>query len=102
MILESFPDLRIRPRHLASGKGVAVLEARLTGTNWGPFHLGAVDRLVLGTDAERLPPTGRTMDIAGTVVFEVTDHHVTRERHYWPLVDTLVQLGLVATEPLAS
>ena len=102
MMLESFPDLTIRPRHVASGRGVAVLEARLTGTNRGPFHLGAVDRLVLGTDADRLPPTGRTMDIAGTVVFELTDDHVARERHYWPLVDTLVQLGLVSSQPLAS
>ncbi len=100
MMLESFPDLTIRPRHVASGRGVAVLEARLTGTNSGPFHLGDVDRLVMGTDAERLPPTGRTMDIAGTVVFELTDGRVTRERHYWPVVDTLVQLGLVASRPL--
>lgn len=101
-MLESFPDLAIRPTHVASGSGVAVLEARLTGTNSGPFHLGDVDRLVLGTDADRLPPTGRTLDITGTVVLELTDDHVTRERHYWPLIDTLVQLGLVATQPLPA
>ena len=98
-MLESFPDLTIRPRNVASGSGVAVLEAHLTGTNTGPLHLGDVDRLVLGTEAARLPPTGRAMDITGTVVFELTDDLVTRERHYWPLVDTLVQLGLVETRP---
>jgi len=101
-MLESFPDLMIRPMHVASGSGVTVLEARLTGTNSGPFHLGDVDRLILGTDADRLPPTGRTMDIVGTVVLELTDDQVTRERHYWPLTDTLVQLGLVTLQPLPS
>ena len=35
------------------------------------------------------------MDITGTVVLEVADGQVTAERHYWPLVDTLVQLGFV-------
>jgi hypothetical protein len=99
MMLESFPDLTIRPRHVASGLGVAVLEARLTGTNRGPFHLGEVDRLVLGTESEQLPPTGRAVDILGTVVLELTDGRVAAERHYWPLVDTLVQLGLVETQP---
>jgi hypothetical protein len=29
------------------------------------------------------------------VVLEIADGRVTAERHYWPLVDALVQLGLV-------
>jgi ketosteroid isomerase-like protein len=95
LVLQSFPDLQIRPRNLAADDRVALLEARLTGTNTGPFTLGETDRLVLGTQAETLPATGRAMDITGTVVLEVADGQVTAKRRYWPLVDTLVQLGFV-------
>jgi ketosteroid isomerase-like protein len=95
LVLQSFPDLQLHPRNLAADDRVALLEARLTGTNTGPFTLGETDRLVLGTQAETLPATGRAMDITGAVVLEVADGQVTAERHYWPLVDTLVQLGFV-------
>ena len=95
LVLQSFPDLQLHPRNLAADDRVAFLEARLTGTNTGPFTLGETDRLVLGTQAETLPATGRAMDITGAVVLEVADGQVTAERHYWPLVDTLVQLGFV-------
>jgi ketosteroid isomerase-like protein len=93
--LTTFPDFRLHPRNLAADDRVALLEARMTGTNTGPFPLGETDRLVLGTQAETLPATGRAMDITGAVVLEVADGQVTAERHYWPLVDTLVQLGFV-------
>jgi ketosteroid isomerase-like protein len=95
LVLQSFPDLQLHPRNLAADDPLALLEARLTGTNTGPFTLGETDRLVLGTQAETLPATGRAMDITGAVVLEVADGQVTAERHYWPLVDTLVQLGFV-------
>jgi ketosteroid isomerase-like protein len=95
LVLQSFPDLQLHPRNLAADDRVALLEARMTGTNTGPFPLGETDRLVLGTQAETLPATGRAMDITGAVVLEVADGQVTAERHYWPLVDTLVQLGFV-------
>jgi ketosteroid isomerase-like protein len=95
LVLQSFPDLQLHPRNLAADDRVALLEARLTGTNTGPFTLGETDRLVLGTQAETLPATGRAMDITGAVVLEVADGQVTAKRHYWPLVDTLVQLGFV-------
>jgi ketosteroid isomerase-like protein len=98
-ILTSFPDLQIRPRNLAADDRVALLEARLTGTNTGPFTLGETDRLLLGTQAEMLPATGRAIDLCGVVVLEVADGQVTAERHYWPLVDTLVQLGLIGSLP---
>jgi hypothetical protein len=44
---------------------------------------------------ETLPATGRATDIAGVVVLEVAGGRVTAERHYWPLADGLVQLGLI-------
>ena len=86
-MLQGFPDLQLHPRNLAADDRVALLEARLTGTNTGPFPLSETDRLVLGTQAETLPATGRAMDITGAVVLEVADGQVTAERHYWPLVE---------------
>jgi hypothetical protein len=98
-LLTTFPDLQLHPRNLAADDRVALLEARLTGTNTGPFTLGETDRLLLGTQAETLPATGRAIDLCGVVVLEVADGRVTAERHYWPLVDTLVQLGLIGSLP---
>jgi hypothetical protein len=96
-MLAMFPDLRVHPRRLALGDQAALLEARLTGTNTGPLFLNDVDRLVLGTQATTLPATGRAIDLDGVVVFEVADGRVTAERHHWPEVAPLVQLGLVGT-----
>src|SRR5215207_5187722 len=61
LVLQSFPDLQLHPRNLAADDRVALLEARMTGTNTGPFTLGETDRLMLGTQAETLPATGRAM-----------------------------------------
>jgi hypothetical protein len=95
MVLTSFPDLTISPEQVVSGEGVVIIEARLAGTNSGPLHLGDLDRLILDIDADFLPPTGRAMDITGTVVFQIAGERVVAERHYWKTPDTLVQLGLV-------
>ncbi len=100
LILASFPDLSLTPEHIAAASDAVLLEVRLNGTNTGPFHLGDLDRLVLRTDAERLPPTGRAVDITGAVVLETADGLVTAERHYWRLLDTLAQLGLVERDVL--
>jgi hypothetical protein len=102
MVLTSFPDLTIATERVAAGEGSVIIEARLTGTNSGPLHLGDLDRLILDTDADLLPPTGRAMDIMGTVVFQISGERVASERHYWKTADTLVQLGLVETKQRAS
>ena len=98
MVLTSFPDLSITSERVATGEGVVIMEGRLTGTNSGPLHLGDLDRLILDTDVDLLPPTGRAMDITGTVVFQIAGERVAAERHYWRTADTLVQLGLVETK----
>jgi hypothetical protein len=67
----------------------------MAGTNSGVLHLGNEDRIVLRTDAQSLPATGGRMSIDGVVVLEVSNGLVTAERHYWPTVQSLVQLGLV-------
>ena len=99
VILATFPDLRLHPRNLAADDRVALLEARMTGTNTGPFPLSETERLLLGTQAETLPATGRATDLTGVVVLELAGGRVTAERHYWPLVDGLVQLGLIGPLP---
>ena len=97
MMVTSFPDLTLTPEHVAVGHETVIMELRLTGTNSGPLHLGDLDRLVLHTNAVSLPPTGRAIDITGTVVLETSDGQVMAERHYWRLLDSLSQLGLVET-----
>ena len=92
---ESFPDLVLRRETVAGADGVVVAEVRMTGTNTGPLNPSTADRLVLRTDADVLPPTGRVMDVVGVVVLEQAGGRVTGERHYWPAIDPLVQLGLV-------
>jgi ketosteroid isomerase-like protein len=94
-IRESFPDLRFTVGAVATAPGVAVVELTMDGTNSGVLHLGDEDRIVLRTDAASLPATGGRMSIRGVVVLEVADGLVTAERHHWPTVQSLVQLGLV-------
>ena len=89
-----FPDLRYAVRSVGTGPGLAFVELTMTGTNAGPLQLGDVDRLVLRTDARSVPATARRMSVDGVVVLEAADGQVTSERHYWPDVDVLVQLGL--------
>jgi hypothetical protein len=43
--------------------------------------------------------TGRAVVMCGVVVLEIADGQVTAERHYWPLANTLVQLGLIGSPP---
>jgi SnoaL-like domain len=94
-IRESFPDLHFEIGALGTGPGVAFVELTMAGTNSGVLHLGNEDRTVLRTDAQSLPATGRRMSIDGVVVLAVSDGLVTAERHLWPSVQSLVQLGLV-------
>jgi SnoaL-like domain len=94
-IRESFPDLGFTVEAVATAPGLAVVELTMTGTNSGVLHLSDEDRIVLRTDASSLPATGGRMSIRGVVVLEVSGGLVTAERHHWPTVQSLVQLGLV-------
>lgn len=102
-IRESFPDLRFAIRAVGTGPGVAFVELTMAGTNSGVLHLGDEDRLVLRTDALSLPATGRRMSVDGVVVLAMSDGLVTAERHHWPSVQSLVQLGLLRQpDPVAQ
>jgi len=72
LLYESFPDLRFGVRHATHADGVALVEATLTDANTGPVHLGDTDGMLLGTDVELLPPTGRVMRLDGVVGLETT------------------------------
>lgn len=98
LIWRSFPDLDLRALRLAADGGLAAIEIRMTGTNDGPFILSDIDRLILGTDAIELPATRQAIDVTGIVMLQI-DTLVTGERHYWPAVDGLVQLGLARPRP---
>ena len=80
----------------------AAAEVRMTGTNTAPLHLGEIDRLLLRTDAAELPATYRSIDLRWVVVLELSDGLVATERHHWPYVDTLLQLGLLPVPATAS
>ena len=95
VLYESFPDLRVELRHLAATERSVLAEVTLVGTNSGPLHLGSVDRLLLNTDAERVPPTGRGLRMVGVVVLDIADGLIAAERQYWPSAEPLVQLGLL-------
>jgi hypothetical protein len=99
---QSFPDLVLRRGAAALGDGVTMAEVQMKGTNTGPMHPSTTERLILHTDAEALPPTGRVMDVVGVVVVEHAGGRVTAERHYWPTLAGLVQLGLVTLDAPAS
>jgi predicted ester cyclase len=93
-IRESFPDIHFGIRTLATAAGSVVAELTMTGTNSGVLHLSDDDRIVLRTDAQSLPATGRRLSMDGVVLLEVSDGLVAAERHHWPTVQSLVQLGL--------
>jgi len=98
----SFPDLRLLLEgSVTEGDRVAV-EVRMTGTNSAPLHLGEVDRLLLRTDATELPATHASIDLRWTVVLDLSDGLVTAERHHWPFVDLLRQLGLLPVPETVS
>lgn len=56
LIREAHPGLRLRPENVVAGDGLVIIEGRLIGQD---------------------------MDLAGTVVLELTGALVSAERHYW-------------------
>ena len=98
----SFPDLGLQLEGTVAEGDRAVAEVRMTGTNTAALHLGEIDRLLLRTEATELPATYGSIDLRWVVVLELSDGLVATERHHWPYVDTLLQLGLLPVPATAS
>jgi len=96
------PDLTIRPMTVVTDDATAVIEMRQIGTNTGVLALDDGARMLLGTDLAQIPPTGRTVDTPGVVVFTVGDGVVTGERHHWPPHWVFEQLGLVTVSAVPT
>lgn len=95
-MVQSFPDLTFAVGRIATTGSTVMFEIRITGTNNGPLHLNDVDRQILHTDAEHLPPTGRPMSIDGVVVLGLEHGLVTHERHFLHLAETRLRLVALA------
>jgi predicted ester cyclase len=88
------PDVKAEIRTVAADGAVVIAEISLNGTNTGPVPLGDVDRALLGTNAEALPPTGRTVAVPVVVVIEVADGRIATERDHLNPLALLEQLAL--------
>ena len=62
MMLTSFPDLTLTAQHLAVGNELVIVEARLTGTNSGPFYSGTS----IGSCWARMLPACRPQVVPST------------------------------------
>ncbi len=97
-LFTALPDLTIQPVTLLTDHGIAVIEMHQTGTHTGVLTLDDSARALLATDLDRIPPTGRTVDVTGVVVLATSNGAVTSARHHWPRHRLYEHLGLV-TQP---
>jgi hypothetical protein len=97
-LFAAVPDLTIEPVTVLGDEATAIIEMRQVGTNTGAIALTEPARAFLGVVVDELPPTGRSIDVAGVVVLNTDGGLVTRERHHWPPQWFDQQLGLVTLE----
>ena len=65
VIFTTFPDLRLHPPNLAADDRVALLEARTTGTNTGPFPSARPSGCCSAPKPRHCQRPGRATDITG-------------------------------------
>jgi hypothetical protein len=95
----AMPDARMQVRSGVADGQKAVAEVVITGTNTGPLALTDVDRAVLATPAEALPPTGRTLTRPIAFAINIADGLVAAERVYFSPLALPLQLGLLTPAP---
>jgi steroid delta-isomerase-like uncharacterized protein len=83
----AFPDGRGMVLRAYSDGPAAVLEILWEGTNSGPMQ---------GPSGERLPATGKRVQVQAVQVFEIEGGRVRTLRHYFNLLTILSQLGVGA------
>lgn len=80
-LFEALPDLRFEVRSTGPlGEDRLASEWTMTGTHRGPY--------------QELPPTGATVELPGTDVFEIEDGHVGSVRGYFDRQTLQEQMGL--------
>jgi predicted ester cyclase len=89
------PDAKVDLRAAAAEGPVVIAELTLHGTNTGPLPLGPVHRAIAGTDAEVIPPTGRTVAVPVVLVIEQHGGLIVAERQHFDSFALLDQLGLL-------
>ena len=91
------PDVKAELRAAAADDAVVIAELTLHGTNTGPLPLGPVYRTIVGTDADVVPPTGRTVAVPVVLVIEEDGGRIVTERQHLDSLTLLAQLGLLPT-----
>ena len=76
------PDVKAELRAAAADDAVVIAELTLHGTNTGPLPLGPVYRTIVGTDADVVPPTGRTVAVPVVLVIEEDGGRIVTERQH--------------------
>jgi steroid delta-isomerase-like uncharacterized protein len=77
----AFPDSTIIPDITLASGDTAVVRWTARGTHQGPF---------LG-----IPPTGRTIQVAGINFLRISNQQVVEKWGNWPMAETLRQLGVI-------
>lgn len=80
-LVTGFPDVTLRLVHRYHDGPTVIDELVLAGTHAGPF---------LG-----MPATGRAVEVAVTIIYEVHEGLLTREAAYWDGATMLVQMGVL-------
>jgi predicted ester cyclase len=91
----AIPDARIDVQSGVADGRRAVAEVIIKGTNTGPVPLTDLDRAVLGTAMEALPPTGLTVAIPVALAINIADGRIGAEHQYFSPLALLLQLGLL-------
>ena len=90
--IRAFPDVRLEIGELLERGDVGMAEYRITGTNTGP----------MATPMGEVPPTGKRVDVHGSVYVRLHDQNLTVEEHrHYDVAGLMRALGLMP-EPEAA
>jgi ketosteroid isomerase-like protein len=81
---EACPDRVVRYHNVVEAAGQAIGEGTFTGTHTGTLHLPMGD----------VPATGRHLKADYVAVLRVAGGKITYMRHYFDVMDLMIQLGL--------
>ena len=85
---EACPDRTVRYHNVVGDGRQAIGEGTFTGTHTGVLRLPSGD----------VPPTGKHVKADYVAVLRATGGKITYLRHYFDVMDLMIQLGLVGAE----